>query len=246
MSSPDLHAALLANYRDGQGTLSSGAVYHDIAAFWPHYEVNYGAHFAPLPRSAEILDVGCGPGSLLSWLRSNGFTAIQGVDLSPDDVDVAAGVLGPGVVVLGDAVAHLEERPGAFDVIVMKAMLEHVAKAELLRLVEAVAAALRPTGFALIEVPNMDWLAAGHERYMDLTHEVGFTQESLCSLLQLAFGSVTVTGSRIGAPTRSQRLLRRPAVAFLRRLLYVVGEGANDTLFAHRSLIARAERGPVP
>ena len=53
-------------------------------------------------------------------------------------------------------------------------------------------AALRAGGAVLIDVPNMDWLFAGHERYMDFTHELGFTQESLSQLLGGVFSEVVV------------------------------------------------------
>jgi 2-polyprenyl-3-methyl-5-hydroxy-6-metoxy-1,4-benzoquinol methylase len=240
VSESRLRQAILTNYRSGQAATSSGTVYSDIASFWPYYEANYGALVAPLRRDATIIDVGCGPGSLLGWLAARGFTNISGVDMSPGDVRFANEHLGEGTVVLEDAVTHLSARPGAFDVAFMKAVLEHIPKDRALDVLGAVAVGLRPGGFAVIEVPNMDWLLAGHERYMDMTHEIGFTRESLASLLGLVFDDVAIVGSRIAEPTRSQRLLRRPLMALIRRGLYIVGEGASDTLFGHRSLIARA------
>jgi 2-polyprenyl-3-methyl-5-hydroxy-6-metoxy-1,4-benzoquinol methylase len=97
------------------------------------------------------------------------------------------------------------------DVIVAKAIVEHLAKADLIGLLDAMAGALRPNGMVLIEVPNMDWLLSGHERYMDLTHEVGFTRESLATLLLLRFGDVEVqvteggTGATITVVAQSWR-----------------------------------------
>ena len=125
----------------------------------------------------------------------------------------------------------------------MKAVLEHVPKDELLPAVEATAAALASDGRLIVEVPNMDWLLAPHERYMDLTHEVGFTPESLASLLNLCFDNVHIELSRIASTRRAQRLARSLVVKLLGRLLYVLGEGASDLAFASRSLIAIA-RGP--
>src|SRR5207245_3266519 len=106
----------------------------------------------------------------------------------------------------------------------------------------ASARALVGDGVLLVDVPNMDWLLASHERYMDLTHEGGFTPESLRTLLLLVFDSIDVRGSTTGAPTRSQRLFRRPLVSLLRRLFYLLGEGASDVLFESRSLVAVARR----
>ena len=70
--------------------------------------------------------------------------------------------------------------------------------------------------------------------------EVGFTRESLGALLSIVFADVSVRGSRLARPSRSQRWFRRPLVAVLRRAFYVLGEGASDILFESRSLIAVA------
>jgi SAM-dependent methyltransferase len=240
----DVRRALLERYAETQGRAASAGHYADTEAPWPHYDAHYAPYLDRLPRDARILELGPGPGTLLAWLRSRGFRDVAGVDASPADAALANERLRAELVTVGDAVDHLEENRASFDAIVLKALLEHLPKERLLRLVRALAAALRPGGLVLVEVPNMDWLLAGHERYMDLTHEVGFTRESLVSLLRLGFEEVGVEGSRPVAPTRSQRLLRPAAVALLRRLLYVLGEGASDTLFASRSLIAVA-REPV-
>lgn len=239
-SSSTLRNALFDAYRSGQSAYSSSAVYRDLQAFWPHYEANYGDVLVGLAPTARIVDIGCGPGSLVAWLQSKGFEDVVGVDLSPGDVEYAAQHLGPGVVRLEDGREHLAQRPQQYDRVFMKAVLEHVPKSALLPLLEAAAAALSSSGRLVIEVPNMDWVAACHERYMDLTHEVGFTAGSLRSLLTLLFTEVAITGSRLAQPTRSQRWLRPLLTRLVRRALYVLGEGASETLFAHRSLIATA------
>lgn len=241
MSGP-LHDALLRDYHKGQAETSSAASYADIRALWPYFDANYGEHFRSLPRTLRILEIGPGHGGFLAWLRALGFERVEGVDPSPGDVQFANSHLGSDVVTLAHAAEFLPIRRGAYDVIVMKAVLEHVAKSDLLELLSVTSAALVPDGFAIIDVPNMDWLLATHERYMDLTHEVGFTQESLSSLLRLAFDEISVAGSKIARPTRAQRLLREPVIRLIRFGLYVLGEGANEVLFSSRSLLAIAKK----
>ena len=237
-----LRDSLLRNYRHGQAAISSGALYTDPGATLPYYEANYTRHLRGLTSSAAVLEVGCGQGSLLRWLRTRGLMGIHGVDASPGDVEFANAQLGPGTVACGDAIAYLEAHPGSYDLIVAKALLEHIPKEQLLRIVRALGGALRSDGRVLIDVPNMDWLAAPHERYMDLTHEVGFTRESLAALLRLEFEECDIFGSRIAVETRSPRLLRPLLLRLVHRALYVLGEGASDTLFASRSLIAVARK----
>ena len=211
-----------------------------VTGSWPYYEANYRVILDAYPRSARVCEIGPGHGSLLAWLKSLGFESLSGIEASPGDVVFANTHLGGNVVTLGDAQAFLTRRPGEFDLIVMKAVLEHVAKSDLANFLRAVSTALLPGGMLLIDVPNMDWLMASHERYMDLTHEVGFTRESLATLLSLIFRDVKVVGSRIAGPTRSQRWFRRGLIALLRRAFYVLGEGASDMLFESRSLVATA------
>jgi SAM-dependent methyltransferase len=238
----DLRQALLAAYHEGQGATASPAVYADIRAQWPYYEANYRHLLDPLHRTANVLEVGGGHGSLLAWLRSLGFEHLEGVDASPGEVEFANAHLGAGTVVEADVLVHLEQRSNQYDLIVAKAIVEHIPKPSLLELVHRVHAALRPGGIAIVDVPNMDWIAAIHERYMDLTHEIGFTKQSLRSLLQLRFEDVEIRGSRLALPTRSQRLLRGFLVGATRRLLYVIGEGADDVLFESRSLVGIARK----
>ena len=242
----ELKKALLLNYRSGPGMTSSARLYINPEEAWPYFRANYEPLIESTPRSARILEVGCGPGALLAWLRSRGFENLQGIDASPGDVEFANRALGRALVVQGDARAFLESRPGEFDLVIMKAFLEHVGKHDLLETVNATARCLSPKGRAVIDVPNMDWILAAHERYMDLTHEVGFTRESLLNLLQLAFSQVAVKGSVLGFHTRAQRLWRRALIGCLRKAFYVLGEGASEVLFECRSIIAVASlpRGP--
>jgi 2-polyprenyl-3-methyl-5-hydroxy-6-metoxy-1,4-benzoquinol methylase len=231
---------LWTHYRSGQARFSSRALYEDIRSAWPYYRANYLQHFNEIPREASVLEIGCGSGSLLAWLQSLGFKNLRGVDLSPGDVEFANRHLNSEIVRLSDAQPYLEENRGRFRVIIAKATLEHIPKDRLLSVVESVADALNVDGMAIVDVPNMDWVLGLHERYMDLTHELGFTRQSLASLLDIVFEAVDIRGSVLANPTRTQRWFRRPLLAVLRRLLYIVGEGASDVLFESRSIIAVA------
>jgi SAM-dependent methyltransferase len=238
----ELRSRLLDVYRENQARLASPALYADPRASWPFYDANYRRFTDSLPRDVRVLEIGSGPGQFLSWMQNEGFADLTGIDSSPGDVEHANASLGRDVVREGDGFELARTHPRSFDLIAMRALLEHIPKDELLPAVDATARALADDGMLIVEVPNMDWLFAAHERYMDLTHEVGFTPESLASLLNLCFGDVRIELSRVASPTRSQRLARPLVVKLLRRLLYVVGEGASDLSFASRTIIAVAKR----
>lgn len=70
-----------------------------------------------------------------------------------------------------------------------KAVFEHIRKERILELFEKCKYALTNGGILIVEVPNMDWIYASHERYMDFTHEVGFNKDSLGQIARSVFGN---------------------------------------------------------
>jgi len=209
----------------------------------------YVPHLSDVDRAtAEVLEVGCNKGFLLASLRDAGFRRLRGVDLSAGDVEVARRNVPEAEIGCEDAFGYLDSRPGQFDVIIMKAVLEHVLKDRVLTLIERVAGALKPDGTVVIDVPNMDWLFAGHERYMDFTHEVGFTKESLTQIVGMVFPRVEVFPAdndlRPGAGLRPRlaRLRIGTARTVVRTLLrWANPEGGENPIWA-RSLIAVAKK----
>ncbi|MFQ5585215.1 MAG: class I SAM-dependent methyltransferase [Thermodesulfobacteriota bacterium] len=203
---------------------------------------NYLKHIEKYDRnSSKILEIGCNKGYLLSALNSFGFKKLYGVDLSPDDVQKAKDIVPGAAVDCIDARDYLRNNKGQFDIIVLKAVLEHVSKNECISFLEEVKEGLVPDGIAIIDVPNMDWVFASHERYMDFTHEVGFTRESLAQIMRNVFAKVDIIkGRSVGSFTMRSRLAAfvRPVLIQLFTLSFmIVGEGASEVWWNNRSII---------
>lgn len=201
------------------------------------------AYLRHLPAPAEgpsVLDVGCNRGFLLAALSELGYRDLHGVELSAAEAEHARRLAPDAQVHTGDAAAYLAERAGSFDVIIIKAVLEHVPKRDTLSLLRALHGGLRPGGCVIVDVPNMDWLFASHERYMDFTHETGYTKESLAQVLGQVFASADVRpvdwlpASRLGA--LRTRLARRVLGTLL---TWAHPEGGANPVWA-RSLVAVA------
>jgi SAM-dependent methyltransferase len=146
--------------------------------WWDH---KYLPLLDDLDRAAPILEIGCGSGGLLAYLARRGFSHAMGVDISPEQVELARG---RGVnAEFGDALAFLGHHSSSFAAIVAVDVLEHFARDELARLAPLIVAALVPRGRLLIQTANGAGLWPGQVIYGDLTHQTIFTPESLGQLL---------------------------------------------------------------
>lgn len=233
---------LRENYLSGHAARVSSAVYADLEALWPYFDANYPFILA-LPRTARIVEIGSGSGSFLSWLKQKGFTNIVGLDISPEEVERANSRGVP--LILADSHDYLSNAsPGSIDLVIAKAVFEHMEKQVGADLVDLARKALSDEGILVLDVPNMDWLASNHERYMDLTHHIGYTRESMMQMLSLRFDRIDVQGTR-EAPTSAGSRIRikfvKPiAIWLIRSFLRIMGEGAANVLFESRGIIAVA------
>ena len=57
---------------------------------------------------------------------------------------------------------------------------------------EKINSSLTATGKVLIDVQNSAWIFGMHDRYVDFTHEAGFTFESLRQVVMIHFNAVEV------------------------------------------------------
>lgn len=164
-----------------------------LAREFPHFRQHFG-RLLPADRRAAILDIGCGAGALVQFLRERGYANVTGVDASTEQVQAAAR-LGVAGIVHGDAGTYLRTRPAQFDVVFAIDVLEHLSRPELLSALVAARTALRPGGRIIIEAPNAAGPFGGRYRYGDLTHELAFTPASMTQALRAAgFADVTIRG----------------------------------------------------
>lgn len=185
----------------------------------------------PTRKDAAILDLGCGYGEFLYFLQSEGYTETSGIDLNPQQLEVARS-LGVRNVQCCEGKEFLRSSVGQFDFISAIDVLEHVPKNQVLEFLDLVYAALRPGGRFLCQVPN---LAAFYTPlfYMDFSHETPFTGSSLKQVLQLAsFENVRVVpmGPVLHGLTSAVRLVLWSAVTAGLRLIQAIEGGPRDPL----------------
>lgn len=175
------------------------------------YNRNFLPHF-PVPVGHRMLEIGCGAGDMLRVFREKGFTAV-GTDLCPDNASRERKVF------LHDVLTK-PFKSGQFDIIVMMGVIEHIRKDDLLPSLRNVRSMLAPGGVVFITTQNMDSPLGGHFRYLDITHELGFTRESLCQVGRLARFK-NVTAYPVVNPTEPERGLKGAVKRIWRRLFRV-------------------------
>lgn len=116
-------------------------------------EKNYSQY---IKKNSSILEIGCYKGYTLKELKKyTNNENIFGIELSNSAVNFAKKYTGLNQIYNEDA----------FDVIIMKAVLEHIEKQRIEQLINLIYASLKNDGVALISVPNMAWIMSNHERY---------------------------------------------------------------------------------
>jgi SAM-dependent methyltransferase len=159
--------------------------------------------------AGRAVDVGCGRGDLASTLVQRGWT-VTGVEPSAAACAVARA---RGVDAREGTLGEVELEPATYDVAVFQHSLEHVTDpvADL----QAVAAALRPSGIVSITVPNFGSWQSRHfgSRWFHLDlprHRVHFTEPGLRRALAAAALEpvrVETSTSSIGLPASVQYAL---------------------------------------
>jgi SAM-dependent methyltransferase len=79
-----------------------------------------------LEWTGRVADLGCGTGRTAAWLRAHGAGAIDGVDLTPEMLDVARERGAHDTLREGD-VAHTGLESGAYDLVVASLVDEHLS-----------------------------------------------------------------------------------------------------------------------
>jgi SAM-dependent methyltransferase len=140
--------------------------------------------FLPEDKDTRVLDLGCGYGNWLYWLKQNGYHNLEGVDCSPEQVQ-AAHSIGLDCVMQGDIKAHLADRKSeSCDVVLAFDVLEHFGKEEALQFADEVFRVLTPGGLLILHLPNGAGFLSGSIVYGDFTHEFIVTKRSLGQLLR--------------------------------------------------------------
>ena len=83
----------------------------------------------------------------------------------------------------------------------------------------------------------MDWLFATHERYMDFTHEVGFTKESLGQVCRSVFSKVDLFTADNNQLSFLSKVITKIIRKFFEKLIHWASPENSNYPIWDRSLI---------
>lgn len=146
---------------------------------WPTKNRLIKALTSPTDR---ILDVGCGTGTLLRYLKEHGYKNLEGLEISKRAVEV----LGKNGITMHHAkLPDLPSLDHQYDVVIASQVLEHIIRRQ--KFLRGLQRILKPTGTLIVFVPN-NCLGPIDEP----SHVVKFTQKKLMEELSFCFQSVFV------------------------------------------------------
>lgn len=195
----------------------------------------------PSNRDSRILDIGCGFGSLVYYLKAKGYTNIIGIDVSEGQVKVAH-QLGLKEVIQGDLITYLKENPNSFDVILGIDIIEHFGKNELVDLLALIHQALKANGTAIFRTPNLDAPFASIFANGDFTHENFMNAYSANQVFRsCGFSNVAVLPSFLHANGFFKELVRKLVwfiiTRYIRFIIFASGRSAKYVLFTPNMII---------
>jgi len=134
-------------------------------------------------RGVDVLDVGCGSGTLLGLLKQRGFR-VNGLDFSAEAAAIAKAENDVNVAVGSLEEAHFPAE--SFDVVTLFHVMEHVTNPRLV--LAEVSRVLKPNGVAILQVPNIEswqFKIFGSRWYgLDIPrHVIDYSRNSMLKLL---------------------------------------------------------------
>lgn len=182
MNKKRIYDNYLSNIYAGPERLSK--VEHEYFSMYS-WNKKYVVPYLPESRKSVVLDVGCGLGQNLFTFSKLGYKDVIGIDISKECVDFCKK---RGFKVLKTSVeTYLKNKRGKFDVITVYHVVEHIRKERIVALIKLLKRSLKRKGVLVINVPNGASAITGvHDRYVDITHEILYTPESIRELQLLA------------------------------------------------------------
>lgn len=216
----------------------------DYAQYAAAYDRRLSKRLA-IPAGAKCLDVACGFGNFLAFLRYKHVTKLVGVDGAAPAIKAVQQEFGADAGVCEDVFRYFETSQERFDLISALDFLEHLNKQELHVFLGMVETRLAVGGRFLIRVPNAAGLFGMASRYNDITHETCFTPNALRDVFMTHGFRTVAIWEDTGSPKSPVQFMHRTVWEIVRlfiRVLDMAETGSPGEGVFTRNMWALVER----
>jgi len=153
-----------------------------IQNMWEWFDKKYLPLISSYSKESPILELGCGRGYMLEYLRKQGFSNLKGIDISEEQISIARK---KGFDVdIADANEFLQKNKNRFTIVIALDFVEHFYREELLSLFQGIYNSLEKGGLFFFHTPNGQTILTSELFYGDLTHLTIFTPNSAQQILR--------------------------------------------------------------
>ena len=146
--------------------------------------------FLPADRNARFLDLGCGNGDFLLYLKNRGYKNITGVEYSGEMKSISERSVEGIRIIESDATDFLRSTTEKFDFILCAHLLEHFEKTKVLETFRLAKNCLNQGGFFAVMTPNFASPFGIPISFGDFTHITHFSGPSMAQLAGLSDFSI--------------------------------------------------------
>lgn len=211
---------------------------NDFEEYHKYFKKNYLKHLNN--KKLKILDVGCGMGHFLYFLKKEGFENFCGIDISAEQIKLCK-KNDLFNVKTTSVEKFLKLNKAKFDVIIFNDIVEHWTLKENLKFLTGFYKVLNKDGKVIIKTINLSNPITGPSgRYIDLTHKMGFTEESLSFLLKKSnFENVEIYPQNLLYKYTPLFILANIATKFLELIFLIIFRlyGRNTTKIFTKHII---------
>jgi len=181
------------------------------------YEKLY-SEYLPRDKKANILELGCGFGWFLYYLDKKGYENIAGIDFDYHKLDIV-NRFGIKKAKKVDAFDFLKYKKSRYDLVILTCVLEHIPKEKISAFLKLIYKSLKKGGKIVVTVPNMEFPFNLRMRYLDFTHQCGFTVNSLLHVLYYAnFNNLRLKEHFVLPEGKAKRKRYKESIKFMKEL----------------------------
>lgn len=190
----------------------------DLHDFYRNYHTNHLKHaindfpfreaywenrirkFLPKSKDARFLDLGCGNGDFLLYLKKLGYNNITGVEYSEEMKSISEKTVSGIRIVYSDATEFLKTSTDEYDFILTAHLLEHFEKSKVLETFHAARERLSKGGQFVVFTPNFASPFGLMISWGDFTHITHFSGPAMAQLAGMSHFEIGYIGGNGPVP----------------------------------------------